>query len=107
MAKAKVTKAIVAVQQLPKPNCQNLGSRVECRGFQGAYVAMARIVRDSEAFGGVGDDDDATFMETEDSEDAGTVKRNPRLVTRKVELSAGCIANIMGDIKPTNLLSIT
>ena len=46
---------------------------------------MARIVRDSEAFGGVGDDD-VTFMETEDSEDAGTVKRNPRLVTRKVEL---------------------
>ena len=54
--------------------------------FQAANGAMARIVRDSEAFGGVGDDDDVTFMETEDSEDAGTVKRNPRLVTRKVEL---------------------
>ena len=53
--------------------------------FQAANGAMARIVRDSEAFGGVGDDD-VTFMETEDSEDAGTVKRNPRLVTRKVEL---------------------
>ena len=50
---------------------------------------MARIVRDSEAFGGVGDNDDVTFMETENSEDAGTVKRNPRLVTRKVELRAG------------------
>ena len=54
--------------------------------FQATDGAMARIVRDSEAFGGVGDDDDVTFMETEDSEDAGTVKRNPRLVTRKVEL---------------------
>ena len=43
---------------------------------------MARIVRDSEAFGGVGDDEDVTFMETDEVEDGGTVKRNPRLVTR-------------------------
>lgn len=48
---------------------------------------MARIVRDSEAFGGgVGDDEDedVTFMETDEVEDGGTVKRNPRMVTRKV-----------------------
>lgn len=49
---------------------------------------MARIVRDSEAFGGgVGDDEDedVTFMETDEVEDGGTVKRNPRMVTRKVK----------------------
>ena len=49
---------------------------------------MARIVRDSEAFGGagVGNDDDVTFMEADEVEDGGTVKRNPRLITREVNM---------------------
>ena len=46
---------------------------------------MARLVRDSEAFGGSAEDDeDITFQETDYVEDGGTVKRNPGLVTRQV-----------------------
>ena len=45
---------------------------------------MARIVRNSEAFGGA-ESDDVTFMETDEAEEGGTVKRNPRLITRGVK----------------------